>query len=352
MSQNMSSTMNRQLSQIDNNKKENANSRPFGDILNSKSKNNIRLMFQNIRGFGYSAQDNKSALIRDFIYEKEVDSFMMAEINVNWERTSRKNTMNQIVKKWFETTKVTNSYNSHKKSVSKWLPGGTAIVTQGSLALRANSNENDERHMGRWASQCITGKNGLRTRIISVYVPQPKKDYGDKKVHQQQQEALLKLKITKPVLTAFWDDFWDTIDKWLEKGEQLIIGGDWNTNITNKKFLEPFIARNLIPSIKSRHANLPATVNRGSEPIDEIFVSSTLKITASGYLDHGQNSADHQAVWVEITKSSALGTDLPKITSFRARRLKCNNPKIVDRYNSLLKNNARDIIFTKEPTGC
>ena len=58
------------------------------------------------------------------------------------------------------------------------------------------------------------------------------------------------------------------------KEEQLIISGDWNQDTTNKKLVESFMKRRLIPAIAGRHGNeLPPTYKNGSKPIDEIFVS-------------------------------------------------------------------------------
>ena len=314
------------------------NGRAFGDkISKQKDRNVIRIMFQNLDGFGYSAIDKKSEMVKEFIIDYDIDAMLMAELNVNWERMSRKNTLSQIARRWFENVKVSNSYNTHRKSIGKWLPGGTATLIQGPLSFRTNKPDIDSRYMGRWASQTITGKHGLTTRVVSVYVPQPKRQYGEKKVHQQQQEALLKIGISGSVLDVFWADFWSAIDEWIENGEQLIIGGDWNTNTTCNKFLEPFKSRNLVPCVQSRHGlELPATHNNGKDPIDEIFISNTLTLTSSGYLEHGHNTSDHRVVWIEVSKISSIGTNLPKLTSFQARRLKCKDPRVVDRYNKLV----------------
>ena len=70
-------------------------------------------MFQNVDGFGYSAEDKKSTMIKEFVMNYDLDVFLMAELNVNWERMSRRNTLTQIARKWFENVKVCNSYNTH-----------------------------------------------------------------------------------------------------------------------------------------------------------------------------------------------------------------------------------------------
>ena len=88
----------------------------------------------------------------------------------------------------------------------------------------------------------------------------------------------------------------------------------------------------------TRHGpNLPATHNAGKLPIDEMFVSDTIEIKRAGYLEHSHSSGDHRPVWVDVTKRSTIGTNLPPITSFSARKLKCTDPRVVEKYNDKLK---------------
>ena len=120
------------------------------------------------------------------------------------------------------------------------------------------------------------------------------KEHGNKKIFCQQQDALLRLKVPGAVLKVFWADFWKQIDQWLEEWEKLVIGGDWNEEVTKNKFLQPFLDRSLIPAIQHRHGtNLPATYKRGSCPIDKIFCSSTIKITQAGYGVIGDTKGNH-----------------------------------------------------------
>ena len=190
----------------------------------------------------------------------------------------------------------------------------------------------------------IKGKNNISLRFISAYVPHVNKSHGHINVYAQHQDALLKMGITTNPITCFWDDFWEMVDEALANGEQLIIAGDWNTDVRNIDFRNKFLDRGLIPAITGTHGdNGPETYNRGSNPIDEIFVSAHLDISACGYLEHGSNSADHRPLWVDIVKTSALGSRLPPIPSFQARRLKIKDPRVVLRYtealDTYLKNN-------------
>ena len=317
------------------------NDRIFGDECKTKHKNIMRMMFLNVNGFGNSHQSVKTLSIRNLMYRNEVDVMAMAETNRNWGNIRRPNTLPQIARRWFQTSKTVISYNQHEKRKKKnnaHQPGGTAIVSKGEMALRVKSNSYDKKKMGRWASQVFQGKQGISTRIISVYVPNSVYKHGNKKVWCQQQKALLKTGETRNVLEVFWEDFWQQIDLWLLAGDQLIIGGDWNTNVSNPSFLEPFKKRNLVPVMSNKFDSpLPATHNNGSQAIDEIFASSTISIQAAGYLEHGSTLSDHCPLWVDVTKDTLIGTKATLKPTYATRKLKTDDPRVVRKYLNKLE---------------
>ena len=315
------------------------NSRTFGDNLNISSKNKevIQYAFQNIRGFGTHEKHERALQIKQFIDNNHIDIMGMAEVNVNWRNLRQKNTLEQIGRKWYEHTRTMASFNSHNRQKGYSLPGGVASISTGPLSLRATERTHDKRHLGRWGSQRFQGKNGICIRFVSVYVPNVTKEHGEKKIFCQQQQALLHLKVSGAVLTTFWKDFWDQIDKWISKGEQLVIGGDWNEKVTAHKFLEPFQERGLLPAIQLRHGtSLPPTYNRGSKPIDEIFVSQTLDVIQAGYGEFGSTAGDHRPIWIDISKTTAIGTKQLVPAQRAPKRLRCKDPRLVKKYNYIL----------------
>ena len=325
--------------QLSRGKKE-TDSRSFGDSIGGKKKKDlIRIMFQNIRGLGYTKRSPKTDAVKKTIVTSKTDIMMLAEVNVNWERAGRRNSFKNIGRHWFNVCKTSCTFNTHQIPMdTKWQPGGHAIISRDEVSRRVNNYDHDTRRMGRWSSQVVQGKEGKKLRVVSVYVPSPTKEYTNQKIFCQQQDALLKLGITGSVVTVFWNDWWEQIDKWRENGDTLVIGGDWNTDVREEAFQKPFRERNLIPAMYTRHGpDLPATHNAGKLPIDEMFVSDTIEIKRAGYLEHGHSSGDHRPVWIDVTKRSTIGTNLPPITSFSARKLKCTDPRVVEKYNDKLK---------------
>ena len=316
----------------------NKDSETWGDNIAIKNKQDFRCCFQNINGLGYNKDDPKRESIRQFINENKVDFYLMAEINVNWRVISNNRSIHDMTKGWFEIQKVQTSFNRHCRTCHKHQPGGTAIISQGTPALHFDSAGEDSRFLGRWCWQRFRGKQDQHFRVISVYFPTRSSSYGNKKVYDQQQKALLGMGITAEVHKTFWKDFWSEVDAWLLSGDKLIIGGDWNLKITCPALLNEFRKRNLLPAISGKFdTEPPPTYHRAKRhAIDEIFASAEINVTKAGYLPFGTGVGDHRPIWFDFSITSCLGSKLPKLFSFPSRRLKCQDPSIQHRYVKVL----------------
>ena len=105
-------------------------------------------------------------------------------------------------------------------------------------------------------------------------------------------------------------------------------------------------------AITSRHGkNTPATCNKNHHqiPINRLWVSRDLHITASGYLSFGEGpKSDHRVLWADITKASALGVFDWATPAPSFRKLDCRDPHRIKRYNRhTLKMLADTKVFTK-----
>ena len=310
----------------------------YGDMLSKSKETGItRFMFQNINGLGTTEKSNKREYLREFIDYYNINIMALAEVNINW-RIVGKKSLYTLSKKWFENSRVVTSNKVITSTKRNHQQGGVTIMSAGDLALKVQPTEVDKKQLGRWCSMKYRGEQGCVTQIVSVYFPCLSKTHGNKTVYCQQQAGLLHLKTTKSVEEAFWSDFWKDIDQWLQQGKNLIIGGDWNTIIHSSPLVETFASRNIFPVITGQHDGpAPATYNNGSYPIDEIFATPGCKIKSCGYLDHGENCSNHQPLWIDFYTESLLGSNPPPVMNIKARRLKTNDPRIVDKYNTVLE---------------
>jgi hypothetical protein len=86
--------------------------------------------------------------------------------------------------------------------------------------------------------------------------------------------------------------------------------------------------------ILDQHGNeAPNTYTDGSVPIDGIFASKGISAMFSGYSSFcwGMYS-DHRLLWADLDMSALLGTTAAPLWKPQARRLKCEDPRLVTRF--------------------
>ena len=76
----------------------------------------------------------------------------------------------------------------------------------------------------------------------------------------------------------------------------------------------------------------PKTWFRGSESIDEIWVSSEIDVIGASYLPFDGSQGDHRLVMVELTMGSVLGKHLRNIVPVQACRLNSKVTRIREAY--------------------
>ena len=128
----------------------------------------------------------------------------------------------------------------------------------------------------------------------------------------------------------FINDLCKEVEKWLESGDQLVIGIDANEDVRRGELTVKLEQLGLVDSVTTAHGKQgPPTYNRGSVPIDGLFVSRTLRGLKCGYDGFVW---DHRLLWIEVPLTIAFGHDVPPIVAVKARRLKCEDPRVVNRY--------------------
>jgi len=121
----------------------------------------------------------------------------------------------------------------------------------------------------------------------------------------------------------------------------IVLMMDFNENLLRDGPLQMALKQvGLIDPIRLLHKHKskpPPTSKTGSCPIDAIFVSAPLvNITRGGYLKLGQGIGDHRPLFFDIPIQDILGESQFKIHRPEMRRLKCENPQVVQSFNKLL----------------
>ena len=302
----------------------------WGNKQSKKENKNIRVSFVNINGIGPWAKSEKSEEIRKYMISSAVDVMGISEVGVNWSKVHNVHTLWERTKKWFHTRRIGVSYNTTQTITGRLQQGGTATLVAGEVAHRYKDSGFDATGLGRWSWVLLSGKQRCVTRFVTVYCPT--KSFGPSTVYTQQ---LTQLK-TDPI-ARFWDDLAKEIHTWQQKGEQLVIMGDWNEEVAGpnlKRWMGCFSLREAITDLHKTKP--PPTYQRGTHAIDGIFVSHSIRIFKAGYLPFNKIPGDHRGIWLDIPQSSILGYRMADIPTAKARRLRLDDPRVVHRYLGIL----------------
>ena len=303
----------------------------WGHKMKKKREKTVRIAFVNVNGIGMYARDARSEDIRRFIQEKEVDVMGIAETNVHWGKVHAYHSLWDRTKRWSSDRRLGVAYNVHQRLPTAYQPGGTATIVVEDMAHRFHSSGHNVKGLGRWSWVKVTGKQECVTRFVTVYCPKST-GKGMNTVYEQQLEYLH----TDPT-SAFWEDLAKAIVQWQNEGDQLILMGDWNEVIVNGNLTKWMNTFGLSEAITDMHGhNPPPTFQRGTDAIDGIFVSPTVKTIQAGFLGFGDIPGDHRGIWIDVPHKSILGYKMADIPKASARRLKLDDPRIVHRYLDIL----------------
>jgi hypothetical protein len=215
--------------------------------------------------------------------------------------------------------------------------GGTGVMCRGKIKHYAIGAGGDPTGLGRWTWARIQGKGGIILRYVSVYCPCENRS-GKISVWAQQKTHLQNSNNDRDPCRAFLEDLAKELEKWNNGGDQILLCGDLNHDISSQKiqsFFDQFHMVNLIyDSDKHDSAEAPSTyyLKEEGKTIDGIWGTPGLKASRCGYLQPTEFPGDHALLWVDITYQAALGHSPPRPKTPVARRLQLYDQKCVKRY--------------------
>jgi len=113
----------------------------------------------------------KTKAWKDILIESEVDIIGFAETNLNWSKLTQENSLWARTSSWFEARTVSVAHNTADRTAPRRQAGGTALVAMNEVSFRMCEHGKDPRQLGRWTWMRFNGKNGVTTRVVSVYRP-------------------------------------------------------------------------------------------------------------------------------------------------------------------------------------
>ena len=302
----------------------------WGNKLTKKKSKTIRVCTVNINSLGLTKTSPKDIEIRKFMENFDVDIMCLTEVNAHWSLIEPEDKIWDRTALWFENVRLGVGYNTNDKNASKDQRGGTVIIAKDKIAITCSSGS-DVSRLGRWSWIHIKGAQGLNTRVITAYSPSGS-GRGPSTVYSQHLSHL-----RDDPTKRFWDDLGIQLSQWIQEGDQIILSGDWNEDITSNNIQDWMRVFGLHECILDRHGyDPPPTYQRGTRAIDGIFCSSSCDSTRSGYLPFNFIPGDHRCIWADFTHSSLIGYNMNDIPPFARRRLKLSDPRTVKKYLNYL----------------
>ena len=295
-----------------------------GDSLGRKSNRVIRLL--SINAGNFSVVEKKEGKVEDLcalIRSTQADITTLSEHGLNPKNLPSHEQWPERMYGQFENYRSKLSWNVNEKNTDQRLWGGTGTIIIGKTTQRILEMGDDPRGLGRWTWTKLRGFNGIIIRIISIYIPH--NSSGQETVAGQHRRYYDDHKICGNIIDLLWKELDQELSKWYDDGEQLIVSGDFNQEVTEDDIKTYFEKYNMYEVPTTKHENTPETHIRNNQgkTIDGIWVSAGINPSASGYLKY--DDWDHRPVWIEFDESQVFGRRETKTPPIRARRLKLDD---------------------------
>jgi len=145
----------------------------FGDVIENKCNNTLRIGFQNVRGFPIHKGKIKEDNIRMGLTKWEFNIFGCVETNLDWRTLPEEEKFPFRTREWWDTQHISWAHNRTGTSGSTHQFGGSAIFSINHTAHRVIDKGADGSALGRWTWTKYQGKNGQTLRVIAGYRPNP-----------------------------------------------------------------------------------------------------------------------------------------------------------------------------------
>lgn len=298
----------------------------FGDPWPRQKKSSVfRLAYTNINGFDTEVYNNSSvSSLRQWLQEVDADIFLGCESQINW----KKMPWDGKLRHWFRTgeqQRITFGYNTHEAHLySRRQYGGTLILVSGPSAEWVVDTGVDPSGLGRWCWTCFTSTDRRPVTVYVVYRPVRQSRDHALSTYMQHSRYLESIRDYTCPRRALLRDLQVELKKRLALGESLIIAGDFNEDVSKGPLYDLFHSQlgfNEATIHRQTHCTPPATMNRGTVPVDAVWLSPDLPPIAASWLSVLDSPGDHRASVVDFNLDEFLGTPTRRVFTPQGRRL-------------------------------
>ena len=137
---------------------------PYGQPLKDKPDNITRIAFQNVNGMKLESEHTGVTELHE-MRKMKLDLVGMAETNLYWTQ-EKKIQLATLARIAFDGTSRCIA-SSTKANSEGYLPGGTAMISQGSISGRCHARGSDE--YGRFTWMAFRGRDDSGLLVITAY---------------------------------------------------------------------------------------------------------------------------------------------------------------------------------------
>ena len=304
----------------------------IGEVLKKKSKDEVRIWYQNVNGISVVDSFEDFQVDLEWIKENEIDFLACSEIKINESNYFAVDRIRQILKNHFQggmRMRLTNTPDCEKEIICQ--SGGVMEVALNKLAFKYAGCGRDTCGSFCWMS--FRGEDGY-FKIYTVY--RVNKDKGDKEgdttAWVNQYNFLNKNGGNINPRNNILERLVKVVEKDIVQGDRIMIIGDMNEDVCGSKFVSTFSNLgliNLIPNIV-QNKGIIRTHKNGSRVIDGCWATSSIadKVRSMGFAPFGLGmKSDHRGLFLDINLKQMLKSEKLEISRRDGRRLYSTMPK-------------------------
>ena len=213
--------------------------------------------------------------------------------------------------------------NNHQEAVltTTRQQGGIALFAGKEVRQYISKTERDFRGLGRWNSWLIQSDPSHRTRMVVAYQVGQARQKGIQMIYQQHARYMARHGLPGKPRNLFQDDIVTAITNWINSRDRLILFIDMNEHVLSGTLPQKLLQLGLEEAThKYWGMDEPHTYVYGnSKPIDGVYHTPDLVITAVTQLSFHEGVGDHRNILVDITTSSAIGKFEKRVIPPKAR---------------------------------
>ena len=222
----------------------------------------MRGLILNVDRLPFHTKDLKWDNLCNMMEHYQITIAMLQECGINWNCLPRDQQLLSILREKFKfrQCKTRTAHNRQEGVGEKSQWGGTAVLFLGDVCRYAKGVGEDPTGLGRWCWARFQGQDGVTLRCVSVYGPCDSKN-GDKSVWQQHIQFLNDNDDPRSPDVAFLEDLEADLKTWLAKGDQVVVGGDFNQELTRGPLPAMFKRNNMHNMVFELHSpeDFPST---------------------------------------------------------------------------------------------